>query len=132
MQNQTCQKHDFSCSQDGEWTYLRRESGCRASKTFEAVRARRRASRQRRRSDGPPNVQEDDCGAHVARPIRAPNLGIKALRGWGWLTNPKRAVYSRVYSRTTFSFLGLLKALFGGRRLSRTASSTQNGSRVTR
>lgn len=35
MQNQTCQKHDFSCSQDGEWTYLRRESGCRASKTFE-------------------------------------------------------------------------------------------------
>lgn len=44
------------------------------------------------------------------------NLGIKALRGWGWLTNQKRAAYNRVYSRTTFSFLGLLKALFCGRR----------------
>lgn len=35
MQNLTCQKNDFRRSQDDEWTYLRRESGCRASKTFE-------------------------------------------------------------------------------------------------
>lgn len=44
------------------------------------------------------------------------NLGFKAPQGWGWLTNPKRAAYNRVYSRTTFSFLSLLKALFGGKR----------------
>lgn len=44
------------------------------------------------------------------------NLGFKAPRGWGWLTNPKKAAYNRVYSRTTFSFWGLLKALFGGKR----------------
>lgn len=44
------------------------------------------------------------------------NLGIKAPRGWGWLTNPKRAAYNRVYSRTTFSIWSLLKALFSGRR----------------
>jgi len=29
------------------------------------------------------------------------NLGLKAPRGWGWITNPKRAAYNRVYNRTT-------------------------------
>lgn len=29
------------------------------------------------------------------------NLGIKAPRGWGWLTNPKKALYNRIYNRTT-------------------------------
>ncbi len=43
-------------------------------------------------------------------------LGLRAPRGWGWLTNPKKAAYNRVYSRTTFSFWSLLKALFGGKR----------------
>lgn len=44
------------------------------------------------------------------------NLGLKAPRGWGWLTNPKRAAYNRVYSRATFSIWDLLKMLFGGKR----------------
>jgi hypothetical protein len=39
-------------------------------------------------------------------------LGLKAPRGWGWLTNPKRAVYNRVYDRTSFSLGGFLKKLF--------------------
>ena len=43
------------------------------------------------------------------------NLGLKAPRGWGWLTNPRRAAYNRVYSRTTFSIWDVLKKLFGGR-----------------
>jgi hypothetical protein len=29
------------------------------------------------------------------------NLGLKAPRGWGWFTNPKKAAYNRVYNRTT-------------------------------
>jgi hypothetical protein len=29
------------------------------------------------------------------------NLGVKAPRGYGWLTNPKRAAYNRVYNRTS-------------------------------
>jgi len=29
------------------------------------------------------------------------SLGFKAPRGWGWLTNPKRAAYNRVYNRTS-------------------------------
>ena len=40
------------------------------------------------------------------------NLGFKAPRGWGWLTDPKRAAYNRIYSRTTVSFWSLLAKLF--------------------
>ncbi|MBP6754656.1 MAG: hypothetical protein KA210_00815 [Bacteroidia bacterium] len=29
------------------------------------------------------------------------NLGLKAPRGLGWVTDPKKALYNRVYSRTT-------------------------------
>lgn len=29
------------------------------------------------------------------------SLGLKAPRGWGWLTNPRRAAYNRMYNRTT-------------------------------
>ena len=37
------------------------------------------------------------------------SLGLKAPRGWGWLTNPNKAAYNRVYSRTTFSIFDLGK-----------------------
>ena len=30
------------------------------------------------------------------------SMGFKAPRGWGWLANPKRAAYNRIYNRTTF------------------------------
>ena len=49
----------------------------------------------------------------VARIVRH-SLGIKAPRGWGWLTNPKRALYNRIYSRTTRGCLVLLLGLCGG------------------
>ena len=29
------------------------------------------------------------------------SLGLKAPRGWGWLTNPWKAAYNRVYNQTT-------------------------------
>jgi hypothetical protein len=44
----------------------------------------------------------------VKRYIRH-SLGLKAPRGWGWLTNPKKAAYNRVYNRTTFSIFDLFK-----------------------
>ena len=28
-------------------------------------------------------------------------LGLKAPRGYGWITNPKKAAYNRVYNRTS-------------------------------
>lgn len=40
------------------------------------------------------------------------SLGLKAPRGWGWLTNPKKALYNRVYNRTSFSIDRLLDLLF--------------------
>ena len=36
----------------------------------------------------------------VKRYVRQ-SMGIKAPRGWGWLTNPKKAAYNRVYNRTS-------------------------------
>jgi hypothetical protein len=42
------------------------------------------------------------------------SLGLKAPRGWGWLTNPKKAAYSRVYNRTTRGCLVLAVAMVGG------------------
>jgi hypothetical protein len=34
-------------------------------------------------------------------------LGVKAPRGWGWFTNPRKAAYNRVYYRTTRGCLTL-------------------------
>lgn len=39
-------------------------------------------------------------------------LGLKAPRGYGWLTNPRKAAYNRVYNGTTFSFWPLLAKPF--------------------
>lgn len=39
------------------------------------------------------------------------SLGLKVPRGWGWLTNPRKAAYNRIYSRTTFDLFGLLGAV---------------------
>ena len=47
----------------------------------------------------------------VSRYVRH-SLGVKAPRGWGWVTDPKRALYNRVYSRLTVSVLDLIKELF--------------------
>ena len=37
------------------------------------------------------------------------SLGLKAPRGWGWLTDPRRALYNRVYHRTTRNVIEILK-----------------------
>jgi hypothetical protein len=42
------------------------------------------------------------------------SLGLKAPRGWGWLSNPKKAAYSRVYNRTTVGCLVPAAVLAGG------------------
>jgi hypothetical protein len=47
----------------------------------------------------------------VRRAIRH-RAGLKAPRGWGWVTNPKKAAYNRIYSRTTRGCLVVLG--FGG------------------
>jgi len=39
----------------------------------------------------------------VKRAVRH-QMGMKAPRGWGWLTDPHRAPYNRAYHRTTTPF----------------------------
>jgi hypothetical protein len=39
------------------------------------------------------------------------NLGLKAPHGYGWLTNPKKTAYNRVYNRTSFSIFSLIKKM---------------------
>ena len=42
------------------------------------------------------------------------SFGLKAPRGYGWLTNPKKAAYNRVYNRTTVGLgKGCVVALIG-------------------
>ena len=45
--------------------------------------------------------------ASLKRAIRH-RLGLKAPRGWGWLTNPRKAAYNRIYSRTTRGCLAIV------------------------
>ncbi len=45
----------------------------------------------------------------VKRRIRS---RLRAPRGYGWVTNPKRAAYYRVYHRTTIDLFRLLDRLF--------------------
>ncbi|MGG1663102.1 hypothetical protein [Brevibacillus sp. NRS-1366] len=38
--------------------------------------------------------------------------GLKMPRGWGWLRNPKKYVYNKMYRKTTVDVFSLLKKLF--------------------
>ncbi|GIN74045.1 hypothetical protein J14TS2_45200 [Bacillus sp. J14TS2] len=38
--------------------------------------------------------------------------GVKMPRGYGAVRNPKKAVYNKVYNRTTFDIFKLIKKLF--------------------
>lgn len=40
-------------------------------------------------------------------------LGMRAPRCLGWLINPKKAAYNRVYDRTSFSIWRLIAKLLG-------------------
>lgn len=37
------------------------------------------------------------------------SLGLKAPRGFGWITNPRKAAYNRLYRRTSFGLGDLFK-----------------------
>ena len=41
-------------------------------------------------------------------------LGLRAPRGRGWITNPEKAAYNRVYNRTTRGCLVMVVAMLGG------------------
>jgi len=44
----------------------------------------------------------------VKRYIRH-SLEVKAPKGWGWITNPKKALYNKLYRKTAFSIFDIFK-----------------------
>ncbi|AKF92612.1 hypothetical protein [Brevibacillus laterosporus] len=38
--------------------------------------------------------------------------GLKMPRVWGWLRNPKKYAYNKVYNRTTFDIFKVIKKMF--------------------
>ncbi|KXZ39903.1 hypothetical protein SAMN05661008_00875 [Alkalithermobacter thermoalcaliphilus JW-YL-7 = DSM 7308] len=37
--------------------------------------------------------------------------GLKMPRGYGWITNPKRYMYNKIYNKTTFDLFKLINKL---------------------
>lgn len=48
-----------------------------------------------------PSIKKRIAARTSVKRIVRHKLGIKAPRGMGWITNPKKAAYNRVYNRTT-------------------------------
>ena len=58
-----------------------------------------------------PSLSKRIAARTSARRFVRHNLGFKAPRGWGWLTNPRRAAYNRAYNRTSIG-CALVPVLF--------------------
>ena len=48
-----------------------------------------------------PSINKRIAARTSVKRIIAHNLGFKAPRGMGWITNPKKAMYNKVYSQTS-------------------------------
>jgi len=60
-----------------------------------------------------PNINKRIAARTSVKRIIRYNLGFKAPRGWGWVTNPKKALYNRVYNRTTSGCMVSIMLFFG-------------------
>ena len=38
--------------------------------------------------------------------------GLKMPRGYGWIRNPRKFVYNKIYNRTSFDIFKILKKIF--------------------
>ena len=56
-----------------------------------------------------PSINKRIAARTSVKRIIQNSLRLKAPRGYGWITNPKKAAYNRVYNRTT---RGCMFALF--------------------
>lgn len=48
-----------------------------------------------------PSIRRRIAARTSVRRFARQSLGLRAPRGWGWVTNPRRALYNRIYRRTT-------------------------------
>lgn len=55
-----------------------------------------------------PNLNKRIAARTSVKRIIRHNLGFKAPRGLGWITDPKKALYNRVYNRTSKGCLVIL------------------------
>lgn len=55
-----------------------------------------------------PNLNKRIAARTSLKRIIRHNVGIKAPKGWGWLTDPERAAYNKVYNKTSKGCLVLL------------------------
>jgi hypothetical protein len=60
-----------------------------------------------------PNLNKRIAARTSVKRIIRHNLGFKAPRGYGWITNPKKALYNRVYNRTTTGCMVVFGWLLG-------------------
>lgn len=63
-----------------------------------------------------PSISKRIAARTSVKRILRHRLGLKAPRGFGWLTNPRRAAYNRVYNRTSrgCASTAILIAAFAG------------------
>ena len=59
-----------------------------------------------------PNLNKRLAARTSIKRIVRHNLGLKAPKGWGWLTDPKMAAYNRIYNKTSKGCLKFLPLLF--------------------
>lgn len=50
-----------------------------------------------------PSLRKSIAARTSIKRIVRHNVGLKAPRGFGWFSNPKKALYNRIYNKTTFS-----------------------------
>ncbi len=50
--------------------------------------------------------------SRVKRSVKKSINPLYGKKGMGWIKSPKRAVYNKIYKKTTFSFWDFLKKLF--------------------
>ena len=60
-----------------------------------------------------PSIKKRIAARTSIKRVLRHSLGFKAPRGWGWLTNPKKAAYNRVYNKTSKGCMVTIIALTG-------------------
>jgi hypothetical protein len=59
-----------------------------------------------------PSIRQSFAARTSPKRMIRHNLGLKAPRGMGIFTNPKKASYNFAYNRTSISFWSILRKLF--------------------
>ena len=56
-----------------------------------------------------PSLKKSIAARNSPTRIIKNGLGLREPRGFGWITNPKKALYNHVYNRTTFGVDDILR-----------------------